>query len=273
MKNDVIDGFVCMHSNWVHRLPYTNTVMKNNIGTNKRVSILIGGDITYATLFLGLLGKGMADCYVEESSMGLISYNSICEAISASKSTDGVLWIHGTHTSDAANMEVAQKYAHLDGIHVEAIQHPRQTIPTGKKYHAIAQELATTLFIIKEAGAASEQGLPIEDIARIAKKVQKRSRSVSISVLGEISPSLNCSQIDPDEKNRGLLLELNHGQDAKVRRIFSGEDLSQALLDSLCGDTLFLTPGDHVVIDICRFDTTLSPVIFSFIRPLHEMLK
>jgi len=270
--DELVEGFILSHEPLFCRLSGKNVVLKKCIPDQKKVTILIGGGSGHEPLFLGFLGKGMADCCVDGNIFASPSVDLVYEGIQAINKGEGVIMIYGNYQGDIINFSMARMMAQAEGIQVEEIRVWDDVASAAPDQKEERRGTSANLTIIKIAGAASERGMSFEETVRVAEKARANSRSIGISLSSCTLPGVDkpIFELGEDEIYVGMGV---HGEPGiEKRKMCSADELSGIMLDAIMGDDLAYEAGDNVVMVVNGYGGTPQMELLILSGCLHKRL-
>ncbi|GGM33559.1 D-erythrulose kinase [Longimycelium tulufanense] len=232
-KDDMVDGFVAAYGRYVQRVPGASGVVRTSRPRPGKVSVIVGGGSGHYPAFCGLVGPGLADGAVIGD---IFTSPSSEQAYLVGKALDngaGVLFSYGNYNGDVMNFGLAERRLRSEGTDC------RTVVVTDDIASAPAGEVgrrrgvAGDFCVFKIAGAAAEQGLPIDEVERLARRANAMTRSLGVAFAGCTFPGRDepLFTIDPGEIELGLGI---HGEPG-VRTItrISAAELAQLLVDAI----------------------------------------
>jgi D-erythrulose 4-kinase len=180
--DELVDGFVAASGRWVRAVP--GGVVRSTRSPEPTVAIVIGGGSGHYPAFAGLVGPGLA----HGAAMGnLFASPSTQRAYSVAKAADqgrGVLFSYGNYAGDVLNFDAAQDQLKAEGIDC------RTVLVTDDIWSAPADEvekrrgIAGDLTVFKVASAAAEEGASLDEVERVARHANDRTRSFGVAFDG-----------------------------------------------------------------------------------------
>ena len=180
--DELTEGFVAASGRWVRAVP--GGVVRSTRSPEPTVAIVIGGGSGHYPAFAGLVGPGLA----HGAAMGnLFASPSTQRAYSVAKEADqgrGVLFSYGNYAGDVLNFDAAQDQLKAEGIDC------RTVLVTDDIWSAPPDEfekrrgIAGDLTVFKVAGAAAEEGASLDEVERLARHTNDRTRSFGVAFDG-----------------------------------------------------------------------------------------
>ena len=180
--DELVDGFVAASGRWVRAVP--GGVVRSTRSPEPTVAIVIGGGSGHYPAFAGLVGPGLA----HGAAMGnLFASPSTQRAYSVAKAADqgrGVLFSYGNYAGDVLNFDAAQDQLREEGIDCRTVLVTDDiwSAPPGEvdKRRGIAGDLT----VFKVASAAAEEGASLDEVERVARHANDRTRSFGVAFDG-----------------------------------------------------------------------------------------
>ncbi|WP_328924286.1 dihydroxyacetone kinase subunit DhaK [Streptomyces sp. NBC_00190] len=192
-------------------------VVRRNARAGGRVGVVSGGGSGHEPLHAGFVGYGMLSAACPGEVFTSPVPDQMLRAAEAVDSGQGVLFVVKNYTGDVLNFEMAAELAEEDGLRVERVLVNDDVAVTDSLYTAGRRGTGATLFVEKIAGAAAEEGAPLERVAALARRVNESSRSFGVALSACTTPAKGSPTFDlPDGE-----LELGvgiHGEPGRERR-------------------------------------------------------
>lgn len=180
--DELVEGFVAANRRWVR--PVTGGVVRATRSAQPKVAVVIGGGSGHYPAFGGLVGPGMA----AGAAMGnLFASPSAHQVHSVGRAADqgrGVLYSFGNYAGDVLHFGEAAEKLRTEGTDSRIVT-VTDDIWSGpadqtEKRRGIAGDLA----VFKIAGAAAERGDDLDEVERLARKANDRTRSYGVAFSG-----------------------------------------------------------------------------------------
>ena len=183
----------------------------------------------------------------------------VLEALQMAKRDAGILLVTLNHAGDVMSADMAKQMA--EGIKIKEIITTEEIRPDADEE---GRGLGGCMFVCKIAGAAAEQGKSLDDVYRIAEKVNKNM--ATIAVLSEIAthPSTGgeCGEMDEQEME---ICAGQHGEGGGVRMDMKSAKETAELLSEKVVTKLGLTSGDEILLMVNGSGkTTLMEMLITF---------
>lgn len=236
---------------------------KKNIDKNK-VSLISGGGSGHEPAHAGFIGKGMLDAAVCGDVFASPSQIQVYQAIRETASDKGTLLIIKNYSGDMMNFKNAAYLASEDGIKVDYIKVDDDIAVEDSLYTVGRRGVAGTVLVHKIAGAAAQQGMPLEEVKRIAQKTADNVRSLgfgltSCTVPAKGTPTFNISD---DEIEFGVGI---HGEPGiKREKMSSADELAKRIVESILKDMNIDGPNEEIALLVNGFGGTPLQELYLF---------
>lgn len=183
-KDDMVAGFLAAYGRYVERVPGASAVMRRGGPRAGKVSLIIGGGSGHYPAFCGTVGAGLADAAVIGDIFTSPSEEQAYRAGRALDGGAGVLFSFGNYAGDVLNFGAAQDRLRAEGID------SRTVLVTDDIASAPAAEadrrrgIAGDFTVFKVAGAAADRGDPLDEVERLARLANARTRSFGVAFAG-----------------------------------------------------------------------------------------
>ncbi|MDU5308702.1 MAG: dihydroxyacetone kinase subunit DhaK [Varibaculum cambriense] len=237
---DSLKGLELAHSDTL-RIDHENKVVYARRGAVKgKVGLVSGGGSGHEPLHSGFVGPGMLDA----ACCGEVFTSPVPDQMMAATSEvdggAGVLHIVKNYTGDVMNFEMAAEMANAEtGVEVRSVVVNDDVAVQDSLYTAGRRGVGATVFVEKLAGAAAEAEASLDEVERIAKEVNDRSRSYGIALTSCTVPSAGKPTFDlgEDEIEVGIGI---HGEPGRERRpLVTADELAAELVEPILADLDF----------------------------------
>lgn len=269
--DEMLNGLTSSYPQYVKRLQGTDVIVRS-AKKQKKVALVSGGGSGHEPAHAGFVGEGMLDAAVCGAVFTSPTPDQVYEAVKAVETEAGVLLIIKNYTGDVMNFEMAMEMAEADGAKVAKVVIDDDVAVMNSTWTVGRRGIAGTVLLHKIAGAAAEEGRPLEDVMRVAEKVVANVRSMGMALSPCIVPAAgkpNFTLAD-DEMEVGMGI---HGEPGiKREAIKTADAITEELLDKILQD-MPLSGGDEVALLINGLGGT--PLMEQFIvsRKAHEVLS
>ncbi|MDV9193061.1 dihydroxyacetone kinase subunit DhaK [Streptomyces sp. SR27] len=209
-----------------------------------KVALVSGGGSGHEPLHGGFVGPGMLAAACPGEVFTSPVPDQMVRAAAAVDSGAGVLFVVKNYTGDVLNFEMAAELAEEEGIRVAKVLVDDDVAVTDSLYTAGRRGTGATLFVEKIAGAAAEEGAPLERVESIARRVNERSRSFGVALAACTTPAKGSPTFDLPEGELELGVGI-HGEPGRERRpMMTSREIADFAVDAVLTD---LRPSGPVI--------------------------
>jgi dihydroxyacetone kinase-like protein len=213
-----------------------------------KVGIISGGGSGHEPLHGGFVGLGMLDA----ACAGEVFTSPVPDQmLAATKLVDGgagVLHVVKNYTGDVMNFEMAAEMAAAEsGAQVISVVTDDDVAVQDSTWTAGRRGVGATVLLEKIAGAAAEQGRPLEQVAEIARQVNANARSMGLALTSCTVPAAGkpTFELGEDEMELGVGI---HGEPGRERvPQATAREIAEMLVEPVLADLPF-TNGDEVIV-------------------------
>ncbi|MFE5898793.1 dihydroxyacetone kinase subunit DhaK [Streptomyces sp. NPDC056488] len=244
-------------------------VVRRDAPVAGKVALVSGGGSGHEPLHGGFVGPGMLAAACPGEVFTSPVPDQMVRAAAAVDSGAGVLFVVKNYTGDVLNFEMAAELAEDEGIQVAKVLVNDDVAVTDSLHTAGRRGTGATLFVEKIAGAAAEEGAPLERVESIARRVNERSRSFGVALSACATPAKGGPTFDlPDGE-----LELGvgiHGEPGRERRaMMTSREIADFTVDAVLED---LRPSGPVLALVNGMGATPLLELYGFNAEVQRVL-
>ncbi|MFF9150572.1 dihydroxyacetone kinase subunit DhaK [Streptomyces sp. NPDC014861] len=244
-------------------------VVRRDAPVAGKVALVSGGGSGHEPLHSGFVGPGMLDGACPGEVFTSPVPDQMVRAAAAVDSGAGVLFVVKNYTGDVLNFEMAAELAEDEGIQVARVLVDDDVAVTDSLYTAGRRGTGATLFVEKLAGAAAEEGAPLERVEALARRVVTRSRSFGVALGACTTPAKGSPTFDlpPGELELGVGI---HGEPGRERRgMMTAREIAEVAVDAVLDD---LRPSDPVLLLVNGMGATPLLELYGFNAEVRRVL-
>ena len=177
-----IDGFVAAHPRHVQRTD--GGVIRLAPIPSGQVGVVVGGGSGHYPAFAGLVGRGLAAGAVCGNIFASPSAGQVLRVGSAVERGAGLLLSFGNYAGDVLHFTLGAERLRRQGIDVRIVTVTDDIASAPIVHPELRRGIAGGLVVFKVAGAAAEAGLPLDEVERLARKANGRTRSLGVAFSG-----------------------------------------------------------------------------------------
>jgi len=177
-----LSGFCDAHSHLVQ--PTAGGVLRATATDPGKVALVIGGGSGHYPAFAGYVGVGLADAAVAGDVFASPSARTVHDVTARAHRGGGVLLGFGNYAGDVLNFGAAAARLRAEGIDVRVLAVTDDIASAKKGDESRRRGIAGDVAVFKIAGAAAEAGMSLDEVERIARLANERTRSFGIAFGG-----------------------------------------------------------------------------------------
>lgn len=179
---DMLAGFAKANAGLVQAQP--GGVIRAAASRSDKVAVVIGGGSGHYPAFAGWVGIGLADAAVVGQVFSSPSTQQVVALSSAADGGAGVLLSYGNYPGDVLNFGAARDELAARGIRTRTIVVSDDIASAPFDERSSRRGAAGNLVVVKIAGAAAEAGYDLDDVARVAERINSRTYSLGVAFSG-----------------------------------------------------------------------------------------
>ncbi|MDO1604655.1 dihydroxyacetone kinase subunit DhaK [Lactobacillus sp. YT155] len=230
---EMVNGLVRSYPNYLKQIEGTYVVARNDGDKKKKVGIVSGGGSGHEPLHAGFVGKGMLDAAVCGQVFTSPTPDEVLAAIKESDQGMGVLLIVKNYSGDVMNFDIAKDMAEMEDIKVEQVIVDDDIAVEDSTYTQGKRGVAGTILVEKIIGSAAENGMSLEDLATLGKKVIEQTKTIGVALKPATVPEVGKPgfEIADDEIEYGVGI---HGEPGyKREKLVESKKLVEELITKL----------------------------------------
>jgi dihydroxyacetone kinase-like protein len=212
-----------------------------------KVAILSGGGSGHEPLHVGFVGPGMLDAACAGEVFTSPVPDQILAATRLIDGGAGVLHVVKNYTGDVLNFEMAAELAAMEGgTRILSVVTADDVAVQDSTWTAGRRGVGVTVLLEKIAGAAAEQGRPLEQVAEVARRVAANGRSMGLALTSCTVPAAGkpTFSLGEDEMELGVGI---HGEPGRERLpLAPAREIAAMLVEPVLADLPFGN-GDKVI--------------------------
>lgn len=271
--NEMIEGILLAHPK---DLKFINNDLRCLVRADEKkkdkVGIETGGGSGHLPLFLGYVGKGLADGVAIGNVFASPSAQQMCEVTKEIDSGGGVLYIYGNYGGDVMNFDMAAEMAEMDDIRVEQILCTDDVASSPKSSKTKRRGVAGLFFAYKIAGAYAEEMANLDEVKRVAEKTVNNTRTMGVALSPCIVPEVGKPTfvIGDEEMEIGMGI---HGEPGISKdKLMTADEIVKIMIDKIVEDLPYKS-GDEVSVLVNGLGATPKEELYISYRKAHKLLE
>lgn len=269
---EAIEGLALAHPDILRENTDPLFVVRADAPVAGKVGVVSGGGSGHEPLHAGFVGTGMLDAAVPGPVFTSPTPDPIEAAIRAVDAGKGVVLIVKNYTGDVLNFETAADLASADDIEVRSVIVDDDVAVKDSLYTAGRRGVAGTVLVEKITGAAAERGDSLDEVVRIAEKVNANTRSMGVALTACTVPAAGEPSFDLPEDEIEIGIGI-HGEPGRARiKLEPADQITDRLLEPIIEDLPF-TKGDRVLLLVNGMGGTPESELFIVFRHAFHVLE
>lgn len=247
-------------------------VFRADAPVKNKVAIVTGGGYGHLPVFLGYVGKGLADGVA----VGNVFTSPSCDTIiNVTREVDGgkgVLYLFGNYVGDGMNFDMAGEIVGLDGIETRIVKVSDDIASAPRKSWQQRRGVAGLFFVYKTAGAKAEQLADLGEVQRIAEKTAERTATMGIAMSSCWVPGAGRPIFEISEEDIEVGMGI-HGEPGVERiKLETSKEIAQRIVPKLVED-LGLNDKSRVSVLVNGLGSTTREELYILYKDVDQLLK
>lgn len=180
--DEATEGFVAAHAQRVCQV--SGGVIRSTRSKPGTVAVVIGGGSGHYPAFAGLVGQGLAHGAVMGNLFASPSAQQVYNVCKAANNGAGVLLSFGNYAGDVLHFGQARERLIREGIPCEIVAVIDDVSSASQDEIHKRRGIAGDLTVFKVAAAAAEAGYSLEEVVRVSRAANFRTRSMGVAFDG-----------------------------------------------------------------------------------------
>lgn len=223
------------------RVDHVNRIIYRATPTRAgKVAVLSGGGTGHEPLHGGFVGFGMLDAACAGAVFTSPTPDQILEATKTADNGAGVLHIVKNYSGDVMNFEMGAELAEAEtGIKVGVVIVDDDVAVEDSTYTAGRRGVGTTVLLEKIVGAAAEEGLGLEALTALARRINASGRSMGVALTSCTVPAAGAPTFDLPDGQMEIGVGI-HGEPGRHRVPLAGAaEIARQLVEPVLADLDF----------------------------------
>lgn len=238
----------------------------------EKVAIATGGGSGHLPVFMGYVGKGLADGAAIGNVFSSPSTGQMYRVTKAVDGGKGVLYLYGRYQGDMMNFDAAAEKAKADGIQVETVLVTDDVASAPPKRWQDRRGVAGLFFAYKIAGARADEGASLMEVKMATQEAVSVIRSIGVALGACVVPAVGEPNfaIGDDEMEIGMGI---HGEQGISRVPMAQADEIARIMVEKVVDDLPYAPGEETAVLLNSLGATPLEELYLLYRKVHELLE
>ena len=231
---DALRGFAIANAGYVQQVH--GGVVRSSESPQGQVSVVLGGGSGHYPAFAGWVGPGMAHGAVCGNIFASPSASQVYSVVRAADNGGGVLLGFGNYAGDVLHFGQAAERLRAEGVDVRIVTVTDDIASDTAENSLSRRGIAGDLLVFKIAGAAAEAGCDLDEVERIARKANARTRSLGIAFGGCTLPGADHALFEVPAASMAIGLGIHGEPGISVAPLGTADDVADALLDGILAE-------------------------------------
>ena len=236
-----------------------------------KVAIATGGGSGHLPVFMGYVGKGLADGASIGNVFSSPTTGQMLKVTKAIHGGAGVLYLYGRYQGDIMNFDTAAEMAQDEGIQVETVLVSDDVASAPPKDWTKRRGVAGLFFAYKVAGARAAEGASLQEVKAATEKALAGVRSMGVALGPCIVPAVGKPTFTIGENEMEIGMGI-HGE-AGVHRgpMKKADEIAATLTDAVVKDLPY-RKGDEVSVLVNSLGGTPLEELYILYRQIAKIL-
>ncbi|WP_066944702.1 dihydroxyacetone kinase family protein [Microtetraspora fusca] len=267
--DEMLAGFADAHSRYVTRVP--GGVVRAAETPAGKVAVVVGGGSGHYPAFCGVVGAGFADGAVVGHVFTSPSTQDAVSVGRAAASDAGLLFITGNYAGDVMNFTLARDRLAAEGVDARVLFVTDDIASAPADEAGKRRGIAGDFVVFKVAGAAAEEGYSLDEVERVARHANDRTRTLGVAFGGCTLPGDPAPLFSVPAGRMGVGLGIHGEPGISEDELPSARDLARRLVDGVLAEV----PADgerRLGVILNGLGTTKHEELFIVWRSVAELL-
>jgi dihydroxyacetone kinase DhaK subunit len=270
--DEMIEGILAAHPDQLKAVTADKRgIVRADAPVRGKVAIATGGGSGHLPVFLGYVGKGLADGVAVGNVFSSPSTSQMLAVTKAIHAGKGVLYLYGNYGGDVMNFDMAAEMADMEDVKVETVLVSDDVASAPADRWQTRRGVAGLFFAYKIAGACAEEGADLAAVKAATQKAIANTRSMGVALSPCTVPEAGrpTFTIGDDEMEIGMGI---HGEPGVRRgKLEPADAIAESLTGAILADLPFQR-GDEVAILVNSLGATPKEELYILFRRVKALL-
>ena len=267
---DLLEGFLDAHGDRVVGVP--GGVVRAAETPAGKVAVVVGGGSGHYPAFCGVVGPGFADGAVVGNIFTSPSTQDAYTVGKAVASDGGLLFSTGNYAGDVMNFTLAQQRLIAEGVDTRVVFVTDDVASAPVDQIERRRGIAGDFVVFKIAGAAADGGYRLDEVERVARHANDRTRTLGVAFAGCTMPGADHPLFEVPAGLMGVGLGIHGEPGVSEAPLPSAAELATLLVDGVLAEA----PSDdsyRVGVILNGLGTTKYEELFVVWRTAARLLR
>ncbi|MGI6376344.1 MAG: dihydroxyacetone kinase subunit DhaK [Anaerolineae bacterium] len=269
--DEMLEGILAAHPTQLRATDDPRAIVRADAPVAGKVSILTGGGSGHLPVFLGYVGRGLADGVAVGNVFSSPSAETMLAATMAAHGGAGALYLYGNYSGDTMNFDMAAEMADMEGVRVVTVLVSDDVASSPRATWNKRRGVAGLFFAYKVAGAMAEEGADLDAVVRVTRTAVAQTCSMGVALTPCIVPAAGVPTFHLAENEMEIGMGI-HGE-AGVHRgpLESADRIAERLMTTILSDLPFAR-GDRVAVLVNGAGATPPEELYVLYRRVRQIL-
>jgi dihydroxyacetone kinase len=270
--DEMLDGVLLAHGDSLRLASDRRAVVRVDAPVDGKVGIATGGGSGHLPVFMGYVGKGLADGVAVGNVFASPSADQMLAVTRAVNSGRGVLHLYGNYGGDCMNFGLAAELAEAEGIAVKTVLGADDVASAPKGEESRRRGIAGIFFLYKVAGARADEGADLDSVHGVTSRAATAVRSMGVALSACTVPAAGRPTFEVAEGEMEIGMGI-HGEPGVRRGPLEPVDrITDTIVDALLDDLPY-SPGDSFDVLINGLGATPVEELYIAYRRVAQRLE
>jgi len=244
--DEAVRGFVEAYPDQVSLVP--GGVVRATQTRPGKVAVVVGGGSGHYPAFCGLVGEGFADGAVIGNVFTSPSTDDVVSVCRNAAADAGVVMLTGNYAGDVMNFSLAAQRMATEGIDARyvLVTDDIASAPVGEEDQR--RGIAGDLAVFKVAAAAAEAGADLDEVERLARHANDRTRTLGVAFDGCTLPGADSPLFTVPDGRMGIGVGIHGEPGIGETAMPTAADLATTLVEAVLAEAPGTGPSRAAVI-------------------------
>lgn len=237
-----------------------------------KVGLVTGGGSGHEPTFVGYVGQGLADAAAIGNVFASPPPDPILACVKEVSRGAGVLLMYGNYSGDVMNFDMAAEMAEMEGIEVRTVLGTDDVASAPRDQREKRRGVAGMFFMFKVAGAAADEMMSLDEVARLARHANDRTFTMGVALSPCSLPQTRRWNFDLPEGEMEIGMGI-HGEPGIERGpLKTADEIVDEMMDRILGE-MEPAAGDRVAILVNSLGATPLMELYIMNRRVQARLR
>lgn len=270
--DEMLEGVLVAHPEALRAGPGIRTLVRADAPVTGKVAIATGGGSGHLPVFMGYVGRGLADGAAVGEVFSSPSSEQILDVTRAIDGGRGVIYLYGNYGGDVLNFDLAAELAALEGIEIASLRGADDVASAPASEAERRRGVAGIVFLYKIAGARADEGASLDEVVATVRSAASGLRSMGVALSPCIIPAAGrpTFTLEPGSMEIGMGI---HGEPGVRRGVLgTADEIVDEIVEAIIADLPYRS-GDEVAVLVNGLGATPKEELYLLYRRTHAILE